>query len=63
MSKQEDYRILFELGEDEATNLLAFLVSVPVILPEYQDVVMGLQNGILAALESEGEEDYEEEED
>ncbi len=59
----EEFHILFELGEDEAEKLLAFLVSVPVIPPKYQEVVTGLQNGILAALASTGEEPSEEDDE
>lgn len=61
MSNPQEFRILFELGEDEAKILLAFLVDVPTIRPEHRAVVLELQNGILAAIESSGEDDDDEE--
>jgi len=57
--QDEEYTVLFQLSEDEARTLLAFLVDVPMIRKEHRKVVLELQNGILSALDSEGGEEEE----
>lgn len=63
MANNEGWIVAFTLSEDEATTLLAFLVDVPLIRKEHRKVVLELQNGLMGALASEGEEEETEEED